>query len=378
MTVRPSRSPRKYPRRTVDADALLELRSEFPVLARVAYLNTGTDGPVPWRAVEAAGRELRRQAEEGRSGPHSERRAELKAAQRDAYAALLGCPPADVALTTSTSEGLATVLAGLGLGPGDEVVTSDQEHPGLLGPLAELRSRGVAVRVAPLARVADAAGPETRLVACSHVGWWSGEVAPAELADLDVPVLLDGAQGVGAVAVDVEALGCAAYAGSGQKWLCGPDGTGMLYLRPSFRDSLGPIRASYETLADPGAGLDAAPWPDARRFDAPALPAESSAFALASLDLLRETGLEAVRARARELARRLAAMLVSAGREVAPRGDTSLVAWSSADPRADRDRLAAEDVIVRDIPGTRIVRASVGAWTSEEELERLAALVGGS
>ncbi len=91
------------------------------------------------------------------------------------------------------------------------------------------------VRQVPLAEVADAVGPRTRLVACSHVGWMSGSVAPAELAQLDVPVLLDGAQGVGAIGVDVHALGCDAYAGAGQKWLCGPDGTGMLWVSPTLR-----------------------------------------------------------------------------------------------------------------------------------------------
>ena len=122
---------------------------------------------------------------------------------------------------------MAQVIAGLPLGRGDEIVTSDEEHPGLLGALAAAREvRGVTVREVPLAEVAEAVGPSTRLVACSHVGWMSGSYAPAELAEVDVPVLLDGAQGVGAVPVDVVALGCDAYAGAGQKWLCGPDGTG--------------------------------------------------------------------------------------------------------------------------------------------------------
>src|SRR5438874_1370280 len=79
---------------------------------------------------------------------------------------------------------------------------------------------GATLRAVPLADVRDAVGPQTRLVACSHVDWTTGATVP-DLSGLDVPVLLDGAQGVGAIEIDVTALGCDFYAGSGQKWLCG-------------------------------------------------------------------------------------------------------------------------------------------------------------
>src|SRR4051794_182834 len=132
--------------------------------------------------------------------------------QRSAYADRLGADAGDVALTTCTSEGIVRVLAGLDLGPGDEVLTAPDEHPGLLGPLGTLRTRrGVEIRAAPFADLADAVGPRTRLVACSHVNWVTGAVRPSGLAELgaDVPVLLDGAQGVGAVPIDLAKLGCA-------------------------------------------------------------------------------------------------------------------------------------------------------------------------
>src|SRR3984893_13401757 len=112
------------------------LRAEFPVCGRLAYLNAGTDGPLPARAVEAAAAELRREAEDGRSTAHFERRRELSDELRAAYATALGCQPADVALTTSTSEGIAQTIDGLALERGDEIVTSDEEHPGLLGALS--------------------------------------------------------------------------------------------------------------------------------------------------------------------------------------------------------------------------------------------------
>ncbi|MGO9763635.1 MAG: aminotransferase class V-fold PLP-dependent enzyme, partial [Solirubrobacteraceae bacterium] len=194
------------------------LRDEFPVLGAVAYLNAGTDGPLPARAVHAAALELERELSDGRATAHFERRSELSTALRAAYAAALGADAADVALTTCTTEGMAQVVGGLELGRGDEILTSDEEHPGLLGALSAARElHGVTVREVPLAEVADAVGPSTRLVACSHVGWVSGSLAPPELGRLDIPVLLDGAQGVGAVPVDVHALGCDAYAGAGPK-----------------------------------------------------------------------------------------------------------------------------------------------------------------
>lgn len=348
------------------------LREQFPVLRRVAYLNAGTDGPVPSRAVVAAREELEREAAEGRLHPHFERRQELASAQRQAYAGLLGCDPADVALTTSTSEGVGIAVRGLGLGEGDEILTSDEEHPGLLGPLQTARDLfGVSVRAVALGDVADAVGPRTRLVACSHVSWASGATAPAALAAVDVPVLFDGAQGIGAVPVDVESLGCDVYAGSGQKWLCGPDGTGMLYVSATMRERLASTARSYLTYADVGPGLDAPLHEDARRYDTPSLPAEASAFALTSLGVLAAEGWDEVHARARGSAARLAEALAERGHEVVDRAQTTLVCWHAADAEAARDRLAAAGVAIRDLPGRGLLRASVGAWNDESDLERL-------
>jgi selenocysteine lyase/cysteine desulfurase len=277
-----------------------------------------------------------------------------------------------VAVTTCTTEGIAVTVGGLGLGAGDEILTSDEEHPGLLGALGAARAlNGVSVREVPLPQIAEAVGPRTRLVACSHVGWMSGLFAPAELAELDVPVLLDGAQGVGAVDVDVRALGCDAYAGAGQKWLCGPDGTGSLYVTPALRERLAVSRRGYGNLADPSAGLDAEPHEDARRFDSLALSAEALACALTAIRVLEAAGWGAVHERGRTLAARLTDLLVEHGREPAPRGETTLVSFSSTDPEGERERLAEKGVILRNIPGRPWLRASVGAWNDDDDLDRL-------
>jgi L-cysteine/cystine lyase len=353
----------------VDATAL---RDRLPVLSRLAYLNAGTDGPLPADAVQAAAAELQREAAEGRAQRHFERRGELSHALRSAYASILGCPAEDVALTTCTSEGLALVIEGLGLGSADEILTSDEEHPGLLGALAAARElRGVAIRLVRWPDLADAVGPHTRLIACSHVSWMTGRLAPAGLAALELPVLLDGAQGVGAIPTDVLALRCAAYAGAGQKWLCGPDGIGMLYVSPQLRARLAVGRRGYGNLADPGAGLQASLHADARRFDTLSLNAATVACALAALGVLQDAGWTQVHERSRALAASLAVRLAEHGREVQPRDETTLVSFSSPDPIAERARLAERGVVLRDIPGRPWLRASVGAWNDERDLARL-------
>ena len=344
------------------------LRREFPVFERLAFLNTGTDGPVPARAVAAAREALEDQLREGRYGPHFATRFELQAQLREAYAGVLGCRAEDVALTTSTSEGLGAVLGGLDLGPGDEIVTSDSEHPGLVGPLIAAHARGVAVRAVPLQEIPDAVTARTTLVACSHVSWVTGELAPP-LRDAGVPVILDGAQGAGAIPLDVRALGCAAYAASGQKWLCGADGTGMLYVEPGFRERLRVVAPSWVSFEDTTRGLDAPLHADARRFDTPSLSREAAAFSLASLRLLESY--DGRLAQAAALAARLAAELAERGRTVAPRAETTLVSWEDADAPATRDRLAEAGVVIRDLPGTGLLRASVGAWNDDSDLERL-------
>ena len=352
----------------------LGLRAEFPVLRDLAYLNAGTDGPLPAGAVAAVAEELAREAAEGRTMAHFERRTELSDKLRAAYARALGAEAADVALTTCTSDGMAQVIGGLSFDAGDEILTSDEEHPGLLGALAAARDlHGVQIRMAPLAELAEAVGAHTRLVACSHVGWMSGSYAPSALGELDVPVLLDGAQGVGAVPVDVAALGCDAYAGAGQKWLCGPDGLGMLYISAELREQVAVSRRGYANLAEPNAGLDAGLQEDARRLETMSLSAEAVACGLAAVELLESVGWAVVHEAAASLAASLAEQLAERGRAIGPRDHTTLVSFQSADPEAERALLAERGCVVRNIPGRPWLRASVGAWNDESDLERLLA-----
>lgn len=347
------------------------LRAEFPVFENLAYLNAGTCGPFPAAAAGAARDMLEIATREGRSRAYFDVTLDTRERLRASYAELLGAATDDVALTTCTSEGIVRVLTALDLQPGDEVLTTDEEHPGLQGPLAAARTRrGIEIRVAPFAEIAGAVTPQTKLVACSHVSWINGRIVSG-LSALDVPVLLDGAQGIGAVPVDVRRLGCAFYAGSGQKWLCGAVGSGMLWISPQWREHVPALGPTYLNLADPQAGLDAVPHAGAARHDAPAQNVEAMSAAAAALGVLGGAGWAAVHERAATLAAELADALAGRGREVAARDQTTLVAWKDDDPEATRLRLAEAGVVIRDLPGTGLLRASVGAWNDASDVERL-------
>ena len=337
--------------------------------ARAAFLNAGSDGPVPARAVEAARDEVGRQASEGRYTDYFARRGELRDQQRGEYAALLGCNAEELSLTTCTTEGIAIVCAGFGRG--DRIVTSDEEHPGVFGPLAQARARGAEIAVVPFGSLHEAVTADTTAVVCSHVSWVTGMVAPAELAEVGVPVVYDGAQGIGAIPVDVKALRCAAYAGSGQKWLCGPDGSGMLYIEPALRERVPPLVPSYWNMSEPDAGLDSALHETGRRWDNAGLSGETSRYALESLAVLGEAGWDAVHERGAALAERLAAELEERGHTVSPRGRTTLVSWQCDDTDAGLARAVEAGALIRNLPRRPLLRASVGAWNDETDTERL-------
>jgi selenocysteine lyase/cysteine desulfurase len=294
----------------------------------------------------------------------------------EAYAGVLGAAPSEVALTGSTTDGVNTVIAGLDLRPGEEILTSDEEHPGLLAPLGRARRRyGVTVRAVPFDEIADAVSPSTRLIACSHVSWVGGKVVDTQaLEATDVPVLLDAAQALGAVPVDVHALGCDFYAASGQKWLCGPEGSGCLFVRPERLEELLVPWPGYGSLADPQRALELEPAEGVKRLDHGFPTGMRSAWALASLGLFGSVGWDWIHERAASLAAWLAECLRDSGLEVGDRGRSTLVSWSAKDPQEEVERLAAERFVVRSIPAFGVIRASVGAWSSEEELEQLVRL----
>ena len=363
--------------RSLVSTAVEELRAQFPVFESVAYLNAGTNGPVPRRAYEAAEASLREQLGQGRSSkPWFEHQIERIDELRARAATLLGAAQSDVALTGSTTDGINAVLHALELGAGDEILTSDEEHPGVLGPVATARdTRGVSVRVVPFAELPGEVRAETRLVVTSHVSWATGRVMDmAPLAASEALVALDGAQGLGAVPVDVHALGCDFYAASGQKWLCGPGGIGYLYANPELVPELPAPWSGYHSMEDSERALEPALQPDARRLTTGFAVPHHVEWAHASLDVLGEAGFDRVLDGGIGAAERLAGLLAERGVEVAPRGASTLVSFEAADPQALTETAAGEGIVIRGIPGRSYARASVGAWNTEDELALLAEL----
>lgn len=358
---------------SVRTQAAVAFRSEFPVLEHVAYLNAGSDGPVPRRALEAAAARMQVVLETGRAGDeHSRHLRALDSALRRRLAGVLGCSADEIALTGSTADGVNTVVSGLHLRRRDEILCSDEEQLAVRAPLAAAARRaGVDVRVVPFSMLASEVGPRTRLVVCSHVSHISGRVADAAaLARTGAPLLLDGAQALGAIPVDVTAIGCDFYAASGQKWLCGPEGTGFLYVRRERLEALRPPWPSGLTVGDATTLTSNA---DASRFDTRPVVGALATWALAALDVLDDVGLDWVLERGPQLAAGLAEELASTGRTVQPRGPSTLVAWSEEAPELVVARLLAANVVVRALPAHGLVRASVGAWNNEGDVARLIA-----
>jgi L-cysteine/cystine lyase len=376
--------------RRVDDIELRRLRRELPATETSAYLNAGTFGPMPRSTYAAIADELGSELWRGRIGTSSfARYGEHMDAARTAFAEVLSTAPERIALTHSTTGAVNLALGALSWNDGDEVVTTDGEHPGLDEPLDELaRRHGVLIRRAsvlgasdPAAPIEAAIGPRTRLVAVSHILWGTSQILPLErLARAaragGALLLADGAQSAGAIEVDPVSLGADLYTASGQKWVCGPSGTGALWVREGLEEELGLGQPGY--LSRDLHGAEGRPlWPGARRFDGASLPPSNLRGLAESVRFRREeVGWHAGFEHASTMAERARALLRELPRvEVdAPAGPlASLVTFSVEGVDAKDANLALEQrgVLARHIEAPRRVRISVGFWTSEDDLERL-------
>lgn len=220
----------------------------------IAHLQTGTLGLMPkpvFEATVAAARELELNPLIGAYGPGKEKLDLVRKRAAD----LLGCTFGEIILTGSTTAGMNMVAEGLRLSAGDRVITSDQEHHGGFLCWEWLKRRhGVEldiVAVPPgesdpqniIDAFAAAITPKTKVISFSHILYSTGLKMPAAqicavARERSCIAVIDGAQSVGAIPVDVKALGCHAYATTGHKWLNGPKGTGLLYLSDELGDAV--------------------------------------------------------------------------------------------------------------------------------------------
>ncbi len=187
---------------------------------------------------------------------------------RQAIGAELGVAAETIALTENVTVGCNIALWGLDWQPGDRILLSDCEHPGVIASIQEICRRfRVSVDIFPLlatlntgdpvAVVSKQLKPETRLVVLSHVLWNTGQVVP--IADIaaavrqyparqQIRILVDAAQSVGLLSLNLGELGIDFYAFTGHKWWCGPEGVGGLYVHPDARVSLHPTFIGWRSL----------------------------------------------------------------------------------------------------------------------------------
>ena len=376
-----------------DVEKLIAVRAGLPASGAGIYLNTGTAGPIPSEAAVAMADLAQWEVTTGRS--HQGFIEDSQARRDEARAAVAAIIHADldaVALTHSTTDGVIAALWSIGWQPGDNLVTTTVEFPGVMAAVAALADRcGADVRAvnpgpddaASLAAFARALDERTRIVLLSHVAWTTGDRLPvADIVTLvraaapRALVVLDGAQSVGAIPVSVGDLDVDFLAFPARKWLLGPDGMGALYVSPRITDLVRPAFAGINGLADPhfpDRGLRR----DARAFEASSFHAPSVVGMARSCGWLSMyVGLDWITERAQGLA------LVAWDRLAAAPGVTVLTSrdrlatlvtfriatWSAGDVLDELGRRTF--AIARHMDGLDAIRISTAFFNTEGEIGR--------
>jgi cysteine desulfurase/selenocysteine lyase len=302
------------------------VHADFPVNGRLVWLNNCGISPPPGPVVTAMETHLRAYAERGVLGVPGEHA--VHATVRRRLSGLLGAEPEELSLIHNTAEGLTFISHGLELEPGDRILLLENEYPSNVYPWQHWRERGVALDFAPLAATPEAfldgftaaLTPRTRVVSLSAVHWCTGMPLPLEpigalCAARGIDFVVDAAQGVGLVPLDVRRLGVTAMAFSAWKWLLGPLGLGVLYVR---RDRLATLRFPFKgtcSVVDDEVYL---PYrdvlkPGTDRYVLSTPNFNDWVYFDASLAYLEGLGFPAVMARIRALAQHLAERLRGAG-----------------------------------------------------------------
>jgi L-cysteine/cystine lyase len=378
-----------------DTDKIASIRAELTATQRIAYLNTGTNGPFPRRSYAALLEHAQIELEQGRIGPGAwERYSATMDAAQAAFAALLGCANDEVALTHNTTEGMNIALMGLDWRPGDEVVTATSEHEGGLNPVALLRERyGVTVHYTPIglrdcdpiAELERVLSPRTKAVVLSHASWATGVVLPMrELSNLahDAGALMicDAAQSCGMLPANVYELGVDAYACSGQKWLCGPDGTGALFVARASMERIQQTYIGYwgikSRVSNPEAAFEVGEG--AKRYQYASLyPPAVKALTTSLSWIADEVGWDWAYRRIHELGRYCYAELArleGVSLYLPEEAVAGLIHFRVAGvaPADLTARLGEQGISIRHTPEPELNRVATGFYNTEEEIDRLA------
>jgi selenocysteine lyase/cysteine desulfurase len=249
----------------VDSEAGAADDSEYLFESGLNYLNTAALGPTPKTVLDKvlkAWYELELNPVRMAYGDGAVHVATDYA--REKVAALIGCTADELLITRSATDAMNSVALGINLDRGDRVLTTDVEHEGGSICWSYLkRRRGInidVVSIAPgdfnttaiISRFEKAITDRTKVISVSHVITSTGLRMPiAEIADLakarGILCVVDGAQAVGGIDVDVRKLGCHAYAATGHKWLMGPKGTGFLYISKDTNSLIQPVQRDAGT-----------------------------------------------------------------------------------------------------------------------------------
>jgi L-cysteine/cystine lyase len=332
--------------------------------------------------------------QDGRLGAKGFKRiAETYQQARSRVAHLLKADEAEITLTDNTGEGMNIISYGIDWQRGDEVITTNHEHISALAPLYQLRDRfGITIRVADLGPRADRSASEaieplitarTRLISLSHVTWSTGAIvdvqAVGRLAHVhNIPVLVDGAQSAGNIAIDVKALDVDFYAIPMQKWLCGPDGTGALYVRKESLPFVSPTYVGYYSIlheADFAWKLQ----PSAQRFELGGRQTAAIAGQAAILTWFEtiigyewlHTRIATLNLYAYNVLKELPTVNV-----LTPQPGTNGILSFTVAGMSDSEivqRLQAEyNILIRNIPDRHALRISTGFYNTEEEIDTFA------
>lgn len=311
-----------------------ELRKQFLIPTDEVFLNNGTVGSNPYPVLKGILDSLRETEQMAQSDPEQYPiwGYEADNTYRDALAQFVGATRDQIALTRNATEANNYIASGLEMKSGDEVLMSDQEHPGGEEPW-NLRAKryGVVVRkfdipkppknaAEILNRINDAITPRTRIIFVSHITTVTGVVFPVkEIATLarskGILSAFDGAHVPGMMRLNIGEIGCDLYTASPHKWLQAPKGTGFLFLRD---DAV--MSKMWNTIATAGWNQ---PELKAERFQRIGSSNLGNLAGLhAAIDFARWIGLERIEQRHRQLADYIHTEMVKRGAE----------SWTSPDP----------------------------------------------